>query len=97
LLPERSERHIQPNEQNIRRAIPIRNRVAHTSQKCKEEFNLVARDFLALPKLHQSFTCGYLLQQNATRHFPKPLIAKQISIFEAYLQLFEGMAKKIVP
>lgn len=57
----------------------------------------MARDLLSVTKLGRGFTCGELLQTSGVRHFPKHLVAKNLSIFEIYMQLFEEMAKEIVP
>lgn len=52
-------------------ASSIRNRVAHSSEKCRYEFKVMAFYFLASPsqKLEKGYGPGNLLMENVARHF----------------------------
>lgn len=88
---------IQQFHANVQRAISIRNRVAHASEKCKADFKIVACEFLNVAKLTKSYGAGDLLQAPAARHFGKAVANSGKIYLEAYLDMFEAMAKKIVP
>jgi hypothetical protein len=82
-------------------AINIRNRVAHKSSKSRAAFVGTAKWFLqpqnSQTPLSQSFCPGALLAKNVQRHFGAALIQGCVTHFEAYLQLYEGLANTIVP
>ena len=80
-------------------ATSIRNRVAHSSIKCRADFKASVIYFIspAGGKLKQGYTPGDLLLSTAVRHFGPAVIAKKVSHFEAYAMLYEELAQKIVP
>jgi hypothetical protein len=85
----------------LKYATNIRNRVAHASEKCKTDFVDTAKALkFANPsanKLPQGYTPGKLLFEHVQRHFPQPVIQAQSNHFEAYAQLYESLARRIVP
>ena len=79
-------------------AIRIRNRIAHSSTKVRNDFNEVARRHLGLSpdkKLSQGYDVGQLLLDKSTKCFAKGL--KQATYFEHYAHLFYEMADHICP
>ena len=62
---------VRTNMARLREANLIRNRVAHSSKKCKEEFKQVALSYTnpGGTNLWQGYRVGNLLSANATRHF----------------------------
>jgi hypothetical protein len=80
-------------------ASAIRNRVAHSSAKCRADFRATAIAFLQPPhgKLTQGYRCGDLLLSQALRHFGQRVVQKKLTIFEAYMALFRTLADRIVP
>jgi hypothetical protein len=79
-------------------AIRIRNRIAHSSTKVRNDFNEVARRHLGLApdkKLSQGYDVGQLLLDKSTKCFAKGL--KQATYFEHYAHLFYEMADHICP
>ena len=73
--------------------IRIRNRIAHSSTKVRNDFNEVARRHLGLApdkKLSQGYDVGQLLLDKSTKCFAKGL--KQATYFEHYAHLFYEMA-----
>jgi len=86
--------------QLLKDATKLRNRVAHASVKCREDFKSVARRFKGLPngaKLTQGYRVGDLLTEKAERHFGDRAKNKGSTFFEAYCDLYQKLAKKIVP
>lgn len=83
----------------IEHATAIRNRIAHSSEKCRTDFKSSAIAFLqpANGKLVKGYMVGNLLLATATRLFPPPLLQAQLTHFDAYARLFEEMAITIVP
>lgn len=80
-------------------ATAIRNRVAHSSVKCKNEFKATAIHFLA-PKstnLTQGYGPGDLLMEKVARHFGPSVIDAGKNHFEAYIDLYKTLAAKVVP
>jgi len=80
-------------------ASKIRNRVAHSSNKCKAEFKVVALQFLNLPAngtLRQSFTAGDLLLAPTTSNFGMALPGG-LDHFGAFAHIYTGLAHAIVP
>ena len=79
-------------------AIRIRNRIAHSSTKVRNDFNEVARRHLGLApdkKLSQGYDVGQLLLDKSTKCFANCL--KQATYFERYAHLFYEMADHICP
>lgn len=91
--------HITPYLPLLMHATKIRNRVAHSSTKCRAEFKATA---LALRagngvKLPQSFRVGKLMFEIIPGHFPQASVQKQLTFFNAYADLYKELAKQIVP
>lgn len=88
-----------PKMHLLRHATTIRNRVAHASEKCKRDFVASAVYFKNPPqnKLSQGFSVGKLLFEHVQRHFDPQAIRAQKTHFEAYADLYEGLARQIVP
>jgi len=83
----------------LQAAIKIRNRVAHNSQKCREDFKKVAKVLLALQstaKLTQGYSVGDLLKTKPIAMFSNKIKAKYPTYFEAYCGLFTYLAHYIV-
>lgn len=80
-------------------AIRIRNRVAHDSVKCKADFKTAAVWFLqtANGNLRQGYSPGTLLLATATRNFGIPINTTGVSHLEAYMRVYEELARGIVP
>lgn len=80
-------------------ATAIRNRVAHSSEKCRADFKATAMHFLAPAngKLTNGYGPGDLLMATVTRHFGQPVIQAGKTHFEAYLDLYKQLAGKVVP
>lgn len=80
-------------------ASSIRNRVAHSSEKCRTDFKATALHFLqpASGKLTQGYAPGDLLQSPVQRHFGQPVVQAGLTHFEAYAKLYAELAGKIVP
>ena len=80
--------------EKITDANKIRNRVAHASRKCKEEFRQTSLKLLNRSQLHQGFDAGMLLLHSPVVQFPSSTLG---NLFEAYLEFFENLRDKIVP
>lgn len=80
-------------------ASSIRNRVAHSSEKCRADFKSTALYFLAPPNgaLKQGYGAGDLLVTPVSRHFGQSAIQTQLTHFSAFAALYKGLADKIVP
>jgi hypothetical protein len=80
-------------------ATSIRNRVAHSSEKCRADFRDTAIHFLAPQngKLIQGYGPGDLLMAKVARHFDPPVVRAGKTHFEAYVDLFQTLAAKVVP
>ena len=83
----------------LKKANSIRNRIAHDSEKCKSDFRKAAVFFLEPPGgvLKQGSGPGALLQEKVQRHFSEQTIHVGRTHFQAYVELYETLAKKIVP
>lgn len=90
---------LQDLSEKINDANKIRNRVAHSSTKCKADFKKVAIKLLSINtgKLSQGFSAGNLLLSKADRHFGQSAKNRGITFFEAYMEFFEDTAKRLVP
>lgn len=80
-------------------AFAIRNRVAHSSEKCRNEFKKTSLHFLAPAngKLTQGFGPGDLLEKIVERHFGQPDIQARKTHFAAFIDLYKKLAGQIVP
>lgn len=83
----------------LRKATSIRNRIAHNSEKSKADFREAAGYFLNLPngRLTKGFGAGALLLDPVQRHFGQRVIQARHSHFKAYADLYESLARTIVP
>lgn len=83
----------------IGHATSIRNRVAHSSEKCRGAFKATALYFLAPPhgKLTRGYGPGDLLLDPVARHFGHPIVQAGLTHYAAYVKLFQSLAGKIVP
>ena len=89
---------IQVYQERLEDAFKIRNRVAHTSQKCIREFCQVARHFLGLSAetpLPRGFSVGKLLLTTEVRHFKR--FSAEGNYYKAYDALFRHLADLIAP
>lgn len=91
--------HVHAKSDLLLHANSIRNRVAHDSTKCRADFKATAVHFLHPPsgKLTQGFAPGALLTAKVQRHFPQQAVQAGLTHFEAYAQLYEDLAAKVVP
>jgi hypothetical protein len=85
--------HLQPKTDLIKHASAIRNRIAHSSEKCRTDFKTTALYFLqpASGKLTQGYSPGKLLLSKVQRHFGQTAVQKGHTVFEAYLQMYESL------
>lgn len=83
----------------LRHAGAIRNRVAHSSEKCRTDFKQTVVFFLAPSsgKLTQGYGPGDLLLAPAVRHFGPNVKAGSLPHFRAYVRLYRDLAGGIVP
>lgn len=84
----------------LKHAVKVRNRVAHASEKCKSDFKDAANAILQRPQntsLGKGFRVGELLSRQAGAFFGVNVPALNISTFEAYMRMFEALARDIVP
>jgi hypothetical protein len=82
----------------LQAAVKMRNRVAHNSEKCREDFKKVARTHLALQptaKLTQGFSIGDLLMRKPVAVFNNRVKAKYQTYFDAYCDLYRYLALNI--
>ena len=81
-------------------AARLRDRVAHSSQKCHNDFKSTARLFLDPSDdgtLLQGYGVGDLLIEQAERCFVRSVADSRLTFFEAYKEMFQAIATKIVP
>lgn len=86
----------------IKHANSIRNHIAHSSQKSKEDFTKAATYFVRFnhgssDKSRSGYTPGELLQEKAKRHFSIDERNEGETIYGSYCQHFRNLANKIVP
>ncbi len=84
----------------LKKAVLIRNRVAHASIKCKSDFHDAANAVMQRAKgtpLGQGYRVGDLLNSSASPFFGTAVSATGLSVFDAYMRLFEQAAGEIVP
>lgn len=92
----RMQAYIEP----LQHAVKIRNRVAHSSTKCREDFKKTAKIHLGLQptaRLKQGYSVGDLLVEKPKAVFNASLQARHQSYFEIYCGLYKYLAKQIVP
>ena len=78
-------------------AIRLRNRVAHSSTKSREDFKKTAHHLLNKRKLTQGYRVGTLLTSHATRHFGRSAADRNLTYFQAFMEMYSKLSKKIVP
>ena len=91
---------LHPNLQVLQEAVRLRNRVAHTSAKCREDFKRSARVHLGLPEgapLIQGYRVGDLLSSPATQLFSQKAKDKGWTYFQAYNGRLRLICKEICP
>jgi hypothetical protein len=84
----------------LKQAVRIRNRIAHGSELCKAQYHKAANTIRRLPEdepLGQGHRAGALLRETAGPFFGAAIPAANITVFEAYMLLFERLARSIVP
>lgn len=83
----------------LKHASNIRNRVAHSSEKCRADFKETAVHFLqpANGALSQGFGPGALLLQPIQRHFGQQAVQAGLNHFDGYVNLYESLANQVVP
>lgn len=74
-------------------ATKIRNRIAHTSDKCKKDFGIIARRYVS--NVHQGYSAGQLLIYKSNKGFGST--APIQSYFGHYQSMFEDLAEVICP
>ena len=84
----------------LKKAVRIRNRIAHGSPKCKAEFHDTANAIMQRPmhsRLGQGYRAGKLLSVPATAFFGAGVPEKNITVFDAYMEMYKALAREIVP
>ena len=87
-------------EELLDHANRLRNRVAHSSTKAREDFKKTARRLLnrgTQGKLTQGYRVGDLLVAPAKQHFGSSAANRKLPFFKAYMEMFQKLALKIVP
>lgn len=85
-------------KQRLADCVVIRNRIAHSSPKCKTDFIKIAKNHLGLSeagKLPQGFSAGYLLLTQSNRLFGATSAVRPF--FEQYMALIRSCADRICP
>jgi hypothetical protein len=85
-------------KQRLADCVYIRNRIAHSSQKCKADFIKVAKPHLGLnpnDKLPKGFSSGQLLLTSSSTLFGAN--ASQKPFFEHYMDVVNSCANRICP
>ncbi len=80
----------------LKDAVKIRDRVAHSSTKAREDFNKVARRLRGGP-LHQGYRVGDLLTSNANNNFGHTTLCGGKTVFGAYVTILKECATRVVP
>ncbi len=90
---------LQSKQDLLKNANQIRNRIAHSSQKCKADFKSTAIWFLQPQNdtLSQGFSPGALLHAPVQRNFGQQSIQVGQNHFQAYMTLYKELANSIVP
>jgi hypothetical protein len=91
---------LQPSLELLKNATMLRNRVAHNSAKCREDFRRSAKLHLGLASsapLTQGYSVGDLLSSPAVRIFGQTARDRGWAYFQAYNARLRSLARKIVP
>ena len=91
---------LERRQDRLQDALRLRDRVAHSSQKCRNDFKKTVRTFLNLGNdgtLTQGYGVGDLLMTHAERCFGSSVADRGLSYFEAYMETFRDLATHIVP
>ena len=81
-------------------AVHLRNRIAHSSTKVRQDFKQTALRFLNRGedgKLSQGYRVGDLLLTEAERHFGEDVAQREITFFQAFMEMFTELSQNIVP
>lgn len=84
----------------LKQAVKLRNRVAHASDKCKKDFREATNCIKQRPaatSLGKGYRVGELLSETAGVFFGAGIPALNITVFEAYMRVYEQLATEIVP
>lgn len=84
----------------LERAFKLRNRIAHSSQKCIKEFKFAANHYLSPAKAKQGYRVGELLAARHLHDFaflPAPTAGGTRDYFCAHAEMFRLLATEIVP
>lgn len=87
-------------QDRLKAAVGLRNRIAHASEKCKEDFAGAVNRIRQAAKgtaLGQGTTVGQVLLETAGAFFGKGTPARKINVFTAYLELLQAAAQDISP
>lgn len=82
----------------LRDSVILRNRIAHSSDKCKRDFRDLAKRYLALKKtqsLPKGLTVGRLLNSEGVRGFSKEY--RSNNYYQSFSVLFHELADIIAP
>lgn len=91
---------LHPNVQVLQSAVKLRNRVAHNSEKSREDFKKTAREHLGLAEgaaLTQGYSVGDLLLAPAERLFGAQARDRDWTFFTAYNARMRKLAREIAP
>lgn len=80
-------------------AARLRHRVAHSSEKSREDFKKTARILLNLGEggqLTRGYRVGDLLVAPADRHFGPSAADRKLTFFQAFMEMFCALARRIV-
>ena len=91
---------LHPNIQVLQAAVKLRNRVAHNSEKSREDFKKAAREHLGLAEgaaLTQGYSVGDLLLAPAERLFGAQARDRSWTFFTAYNARMRKLAQEIAP
>jgi hypothetical protein len=85
-------------KQLLKDSVVIRNRVAHSSNKCKQAFSLLAKRYLGLERsesLPKGFSVGRLLVSDKVRVFTKE--DRSGNYYQSFSVMFRKLADTIAP
>lgn len=91
---------ITPCKEELKRAVQLRNRVAHASQKCINDFKAAANFYLAPKKVKQAYRVADLLgelQKKCFAFLPAPPAGTTRDYFAAHAEMLRMLARQIVP
>jgi hypothetical protein len=84
----------------LRRAFQLRNRIAHSSDKCISDFKTAANYYLAPNTVRQGYRVADLLETTQTKGFTflsPPTSGSPRDYFAAHAEMFRQLAQQIVP